>query len=224
VISPSYKFSNNLTAYTSWQHGEKAGIAQATNGISNLVKPEKNDSFEIGFKSALFDKTLILNADVYLTNIRDYQQTTRVVDAYTTNLKSDGTVYYTNATGNVPKVQSKGVEFDGVYAGIKNTTLRFSGAYTDARYKDFTNSAQPNENGYTGAAPYQDVSGQTLPAPRSGPSTSAPTTPSRCSATSSSTPASTRPITAASTPTYRCPAIPGFRLQRHRPVGGHRQG
>lgn len=163
VISPSYKFNNNLTAYTSWQHGEKAGIAQLTNGISNLVKPEKNDSFEIGFKSALFDKTLILNADVYVTNIRDYQQTTRVVDAYTTNLKSDGTVYYTNATGNVPKVQSKGVEFDGVYAGIKNTTIRFSGAYTDARYKDFTNSAQPNENGYTGAAPYQDVSGQTLP-------------------------------------------------------------
>ena len=67
------------------------------------------------------------------------------------------------ATGNVAKVQSKGIEFDGVYAGIKNTTIRFSGAYTDARYKDFKNSAQPNENGYTGAAPYQDVSGQTLP-------------------------------------------------------------
>ncbi len=163
VVSPSYKFHENLTGYVSWQHGEKAGIAQLTNGISNQVKPEKNDSFEIGFKSALLDKTLIFNADVYLTNIRDYQQTTRVYDAYTTDLKKDGTTYYTNATGNVPKVQSKGIEVDGVYAGIKNTTIRFAGAYTDARYKDFTNSAQPSENGYSGAATYRDISGQTLP-------------------------------------------------------------
>ncbi|HEY0893687.1 MAG TPA: hypothetical protein VGE32_11570, partial [Cellvibrio sp.] len=30
-------------------------------------------------------------------------------------------------------------------------------------YEEFTNSAQPSENGYTGAPPYQDVSGEALP-------------------------------------------------------------
>ncbi len=54
---------------------------------------------------------------------------------------------------------AKGVEIDGVYAGIPHTTLRFSGAYNDAYYASFPNSAQPVENGFTGAPPYRDVSG-----------------------------------------------------------------
>jgi outer membrane receptor protein involved in Fe transport len=163
VISPSYKINDNLTAYASWQYGEKAGISQLTNGVSNLVKAEKTNAYELGLKSALFDRKLILNADVYLMNIRDYQQAVRVLDVYTTALNNDGTNYYTTATGNVPKVQAKGIEVDGVYSGLRNTTIRFSGAYNDARYKNFPNSAQPLENGYAGAPPYQDVTGQTLP-------------------------------------------------------------
>ena len=53
VLSPSYKFNNDLTAYASWQYGEKAGISQLTNGVSNLVRKEKTSGFETGFKSAL---------------------------------------------------------------------------------------------------------------------------------------------------------------------------
>lgn len=162
VLSPSYKLGANHTAYLSYQHGEKAGISQLVNGVSFLVKPEKTNSFELGLKSALFDKTLILNADVFLTRIKDYQQSVRVVDAYTTALNNDGSFTYTSATGNVPQVEVKGLEVDGVYGGLKNTSLRFSGAYNRAIYKRFPNSAQPVENGYTGAAPYRDVSGQPL--------------------------------------------------------------
>ena len=69
-------------------------------------------------------------------------------------------IAYTSATGNVPLVKVKGVEIDGVYAGIPNTTMRFSGAYNDAYYADFPNLAQPVENGYPGAAPYRDASGE----------------------------------------------------------------
>jgi iron complex outermembrane receptor protein len=163
VLSPSYKVNDKLTTYTSWQYGEKAGISQLTNGVSNLVKREKTSAFELGAKAALLDRTLLLNADLFLMNIKDYQQAVRVLDVYTTNLNNDGTLYYTSATGSVPKVQAKGLEIDGAYSGIKNTTIRFSGAYNDARYKEFANSAQPVENGYTGAAPYRDVSGQRLP-------------------------------------------------------------
>ncbi len=162
VLSPSVKLCRDVTAYASYQHGEKAGIAQFVNGVSALVKPEKTDALELGFKSALLDRTLILNADVFLTRIRDYQQSVRVVDAYTTALNNDGSFYYTTATGNVPKVQVQGLEVDGVYGGIRNLQLRFSGAYNIAKYKDFPNSAQPVENGYTGAPPYRDLSGRPL--------------------------------------------------------------
>lgn len=163
VLSPSYKFSPDLTGYTSWQYGEKAGISQLTNGVSNLVKKERTSAFEVGLKSALLDRQLLINADLYLMNIKDYQQAVRVLDVYTTQLNADSQTYYTTATGNVPKVQTKGLEIDGAYTGIKNVTLRFAGAYTDAVYKDFKNSAQPVENGYPGASAYRDVTGQTLP-------------------------------------------------------------
>lgn len=165
VISPTYKFSENLTVYGSLQHGEKAGVSQFTNGISNPVKGEKTTAWELGFKSALLDKTLIFNADVYLMDVKDYQQTTQVKDDYSTAIKNDGTISYTNATGNVPKVRSKGLEVDGVYSGIANTNIRFSGAYTDARYVEFKNSALPVEWNYTGNpfGSFRDVSGKTLP-------------------------------------------------------------
>jgi outer membrane receptor for ferrienterochelin and colicin len=95
-------------------------------------------------------------------NIKNYQQSVRIVDEYTTLLNNDGSFYYTSATGNVPKVKVSGLEIDGVYAGIRNLTLRFSGAYNRAIYKEFTNAAQPVENGYAGAPAYRDVSGMPL--------------------------------------------------------------
>ena len=166
VISPSYKIGPDVTSYLSFQHGEKAGISQTVNGVSQLVAPEKTNAFELGVKSALLDKTLILNADIYDMRIHDYQQAVREVDAYTTALNIAAGITpstaYTSATGNVPSVEAKGLEIDGVYGGIPRTTLRFSGAYNLARYKSFPNSAQPVENGYTGAPAYQDVSGRTL--------------------------------------------------------------
>ncbi|MDF3012410.1 MAG: putative TonB-dependent receptor [Cellvibrio sp.] len=167
VISPTYKFNENLTGYFSWQHGEKAGIAQATNGISNLVTEEKNDAYEVGLKSLLLDNTLVFNLAVFEMNIEDYQQTSRVFDEYGTNLARqadpNANDVYTNATANIPEVRARGIEIDSVYSGIPYTTLRFAGAITDAEYVEFTNSPQPVENGYAGAPPYQDVSGETLP-------------------------------------------------------------
>ncbi|MEY8878116.1 MAG: TonB-dependent receptor, partial [Leptothrix sp. (in: b-proteobacteria)] len=166
VVSPSYKFSPDQTGYVSWQYGQKAGISQFVNGVSSPVKAEKTNSLEVGLKSALLNKTLTLNTDLFFTTIKDYQQQVRVVDDYTTALNNDGRFAYTTATGNVPKVQASGLEVDGVYSGIRHTTLRFSGAYNVAVYKAFTQSAQPVEAGTSIAgqtiAPYRDVSGSLL--------------------------------------------------------------
>jgi outer membrane receptor protein involved in Fe transport len=164
VFSPSYKVNPNLTTYFALQHGEKAGISQATNGISNLVKAEKTDAYEVGFKSTLLNNTLVFNAALFRMDIKDYQQTSQVYDQYTTTIKNDNTIYYTNATANIPKVRTQGLELDSVYNGIEHLSLRFAGAYTDAKYVEFTNSAQPLENGDLAATqPYRDVSGEQLP-------------------------------------------------------------
>jgi outer membrane receptor protein involved in Fe transport len=167
VVSPSWKISDDVSTYVSWQHGEKAGISQFVNGASDLVAAEQTDAYEIGLKTVLFNDTLVFNTAVFYSEIENYQQQVRVVDEYTTNLNIQNNVTpsiaYTSATGNVPLVKVKGVEVDGVYAGIPNTQLRFSGAYNDAYYAEFPNLAQPVENGFAGAPPYRDASGQTLP-------------------------------------------------------------
>lgn len=166
-LSPSYKFNDKVIGYITYQHGEKAGISQVINGNSANAKPEKTDNIELGFKSSLLERTLTLNADIFFSKIADYQQTAQVVDSYSTAInQSNGdfnTIAYTALTGNAPKVEVKGLEFDAFYSGIKYTTLRISGAYNDARYKEFTNSQQPLENAYVGAPAFQDVSGRTLP-------------------------------------------------------------
>ncbi|CAN7353046.1 TonB-dependent receptor [Duganella sp. LjRoot269] len=166
TLSPSYRFNDNVTGYTSWQYGEKSGSALNVNGLSANVRPEKTNAFEVGLKSSLLNNTLIVNADLFQMNIRDYQSTVRVVDDFTTqtniaNGQANPTAYVT-AQGNVPKARARGLELDAVYSGIQNLSIRVSGAYTDARYISFPQAAKPDELGYL-TATYVDQSGLTLP-------------------------------------------------------------
>lgn len=162
VVSPSYRINDDVNTYVSWQYGEKAGIAQARFGVSAPARAEKNSSYEVGVKTTLFDRTLTLNADVFVTDIEDYQQAVQIFDEYTTNLNADGNLYYMSATGNANKVRAKGLEIDGSYEGIENLSIRFAGAYNDAYYRDFPNAGQPEERGNL-ALPYRDATGMTLP-------------------------------------------------------------
>ncbi len=167
VISPSYKINEDLTTYVSWQYGEKAGFSQTPNAIAVSVLPEKTNSYEIGFKSSMFDKALTLNTDFFYTDISNYQQAVQVVDDYTTNLarvtNPSAAPIYISSTGNAKGVRALGVEIDGSFNGIPYTSVNFSGSYNDAIYTDFKNSAKPLEQNYPGSPAYQDVTGKTLP-------------------------------------------------------------
>ncbi|HMN46106.1 MAG TPA: TonB-dependent receptor [Povalibacter sp.] len=163
LVSPSYRFTDNITGYASYQYGEKAGIALVTNGIATPARPEKNTSYELGVKTLWLDGSLVLNAALFLTDIKDYQQAVLIFDEYTTNSANDGNFYYTQQTGNAEKVRAKGVEIDAFYTGIPHTSIRFSGAYNDAYYVKFPNAPQPVENTWPGAASYRDAAGLQLP-------------------------------------------------------------
>jgi outer membrane receptor protein involved in Fe transport len=164
VLSPSYKINENLTTYLALQHGEKAGISQATNGLSNIVKAEKTDAYELGLKSTLLNNTLVFNLALYRMDITNYQQSSQIVDLYTTAQNNNGITSYTSATANIPEVRSQGIEIDSIYNGIEHLSLRFAGAYTDAYYVEFPTAAQPNEYANLQATqPYRDISGEQLP-------------------------------------------------------------
>jgi iron complex outermembrane receptor protein len=169
VVSPVWHLNDDINLYFAWQYGEKAGISQSRVGESYNVAGEKNNAYEIGIKSVLFDGSLVLNADYYWTDIKDYQQGVRLVDDYQTALNVaagiEPSTAYLTLTGNVPKVRAQGVEIDGFYAPtfLQNTRVRFAFAWTDSYYDEFPNAALAVEDASPGAAPYADFSGRTLP-------------------------------------------------------------
>jgi iron complex outermembrane receptor protein len=161
-FSPSYKFNDEETGYVSYQHGEKAGVSQIVNGESSLVPTERTDAYELGLKSNLLHGTLVANADLYWMNIHNYQQVGQIYDPYTTALKNSGVAQYVSATSSAPWVISRGGEFDVAYQGVRNLTLRLSGAWVDAFYKSFSTGGKSPDLGYL-TAPYVSYNGKVLP-------------------------------------------------------------
>lgn len=169
VLGANYRINDALTVYGSYRYGEKPGITQivgatALGGKSVPAKAESTQTWELGFKSLLLDDKLSLAGTVFLQDINDYIQNTFVYDEVQTALNNDGKPAYVAALGNVPKVRTRGLELDVAYFGIPYTTLRFSGAYTDATYRSFPRAPNPAElGGGNPAGPYYDASGKTLP-------------------------------------------------------------
>jgi outer membrane receptor protein involved in Fe transport len=167
-LSLRNEFSGNVTGYGTVQYGEKPGISQF-NGLvpgsglaRNLpARKERTTSFELGARTNWLAGDLVLNANIFRADIRDFQQSVVFYDDLLTKLNNDGTLYYSSGVGNVAKVRSQGVELDLVYSGIRYATFRFSGAYTDAKYIDHKFAGQPAENANL-AQTFRDVSGFTL--------------------------------------------------------------
>lgn len=154
--------------YASWAHGTKAGVSQISGGTplggkSVPVGSETSDSFDLGLKSLFLDETLVVDGTLFLQNIRNYIQNGVRYDPVQTALNSNGTIAYLTALVNVPKVQTKGMELSLSYSGIEYTTVRFSGAYTDAVYKSFPQAATPWELQGDPSKIYTDESGHVLP-------------------------------------------------------------
>lgn len=167
-LSQAYEFSDQIRGYVTWQHGEKSGTAFNINGEDIGVKPEITDSYEVGIKTTWLDNELILNANLFRMDIKDYQQAIRKVDEWLTNDNIANNVAnpqaYVTAQGNVNGVRVEGLEFDATYTGIENFDFRLSGAYNDAYYTDFKNSPKPPELAYLPAdIPFVDQTGKNLP-------------------------------------------------------------
>jgi hypothetical protein len=95
-------------------------------------------------------------------NIHNYQQVALVYDPYTTALNNNGTTAYVAATGSAPWVISRGAELDVAYQGVRNLTIRFSGAWVDAFYKSFPYGGKSPDLGYL-KTPYVSYDGKVLP-------------------------------------------------------------
>ncbi len=166
-LGSTYRLSGSQSVFASWAHGTKAGISQIVGGTvlggkSVPVGTETSDSFDLGLKSLFLNNTLIVDATLYLQNIRNYIQNGVEFDPVQTQLNNNGTNAYLTRLVNVPKVQTKGVELSASYSGINHFVLRLSGAYTDAVYKRFTQAVTPWELSGDATKIYTDQTGHTL--------------------------------------------------------------
>ena len=108
TVKLSYRFNEDVMAYLSFADGYKAGgfnLGRVTNpNAANPLAPvldtsfpeETVDSYELGIKSTLFDKTLRLDAAIFDQRYRNFQ-----LNTYT------GILFVVTS---IPQVQSKGAE------------------------------------------------------------------------------------------------------------------
>src|SRR5262249_54023126 len=81
LLSASYKFAPNVLGYFSLARGAKSGGINPNAPVpgfpleSLYVKPEVAKDAELGIKSTLLNKSLVLNANLFWTDVTDYQAT-----------------------------------------------------------------------------------------------------------------------------------------------------
>jgi outer membrane receptor protein involved in Fe transport len=141
TVKLSYRLSPEFLTYASYARGYKAGGFNLDRvacpnapgcqigslaAVRNTGFPaEFADSYEVGVKSTLFDRTLLLNATLFLQHFRNFQLNT-----------FNGLVFVVDS---VPDVYSRGVDADFVWLPTEN--LSFQGGITVANTK-FTDGDQ----------------------------------------------------------------------------------
>jgi len=139
TIKASYRFSPEVFTYASYARGYKGGgfnldRTQSANGLPSGgpgVTPindtsfpaEFVDSYEIGMKNTLFNKTVLFNVTGFYQEFSDFQLNTFL-----------GTSF---AVRSVPEVTSKGVDVDFLwFTPVRGLSIQSGLSYADTKYGD----------------------------------------------------------------------------------------
>jgi iron complex outermembrane receptor protein len=137
LINPSYRLTDDVLLYASASAGEKSGaVAFDNNGRPANVRPERALNYELGIKSALFDRRLVLNVNTFYTRVRDYQNVTSEPDP-------TSPTGFSSRLGNIPELRAVGVEFDAAFNVNDSLSLTLGGAFNDAEYTDWSTATCP---------------------------------------------------------------------------------
>jgi iron complex outermembrane receptor protein len=154
LINPSYHLTDDLLLYASASAGEKSGaVAFENNGTRRNVAPEKATDYELGFKADLLHRQLSLNANLYLTKVRDYQNVTSEPDP----ASATG---YSSRLGNIPGIKARGIEAELVVDLGDGLTLNLGGAFNKATYSDWSTATCPRS--FPTSVPVCDNSGRQI--------------------------------------------------------------
>lgn len=161
-IDVQYDLNDALMVYASYAQGFKAGGFDEQNGTLDPAamsfEPEEVDSYELGLKSAWFDRSMQLNAAIFRNEYDNLQVST-----------FDGVINFlvTNAASSV----AQGLEVDLLWQMSETLRLSFQGAYLDAYYDERLNGqcTSPQSVGVvpgcdlSGSMPTQNLTDKSLP-------------------------------------------------------------
>ena len=141
----NYKVARDVLAYATYaksfktlginQNGLPLNSDNTVNYDAATVKPESVNHYEIGLKTQFWDRRATFNLTAFRTEIKNFQATV--------NGGQFGTVR--GYLANAEKVRSQGIEADFKVVVSDRFTAYANGAYTDAKYKKFTNAPCPPE-------------------------------------------------------------------------------
>ena len=126
-----YKATEDIFIYGSFAQGFKSGgwTTRVTAPVLEApeFKPEKANTYEIGFKSEFAEKTIRFNAALFYTDFQDLQVTVqRGISPF---------------LENAAKATIKGLEFDVLWRASKNWLLSANAGWLDASYDKITDPA-----------------------------------------------------------------------------------
>lgn len=148
-VTLRYTPTDNLNIYGTWGQGFRSGqfnqngtataaAGAGINGVNDVVDQEDSESFELGFKSDLFDNRLRLNAAYFDTKVEGQQ--------YFVFIGGIGA----QVLINIDEVDIQGFEAEAIWRATDNLDLYASYGQTDAEIVAYT--TDPTQVGNT--APY----------------------------------------------------------------------
>jgi iron complex outermembrane recepter protein len=163
LLSLGYKFDPNLLGYLSASHGAKAGginesVPAAGLPASSLyVAPETANDYELGIKSTLLDQHLLVNVNLFWTDVKNYQATQ--LDETTPGV-------FVQTLSNIGGVRTRGVETEVTAKPVDWFAFDLNASYNDAVYTSYANAPCSAESTLTGQVTCNLTGEQVVGAPR----------------------------------------------------------
>lgn len=144
--------SNVYVSYSRGFIGIGVNYTRSSTPDNTYLEPSIADSFEIGFKSDLLDRTAQLHGAIFYMEVDDIQSTKRIPGSTLT------------APVNVGKIRSQGIELNGSWLATDMLMLTLGVAYTDVEFQEFDMDCYVGQTAAQGCTNgQQDLSGERPP-------------------------------------------------------------
>lgn len=140
-VGIDFRPTDDHMLYGSWSRGYRSGgfsnRAQTVDSSSLPFGPETVDSFEIGAKTAFFDRKLLFNIAAFYSKYSDLQQSTTIPGGPTGNQ---------TVITNVGSARIKGIEIDFTAKPVPHLTLSGGLGYLKSHFSGFITQAPDPAN------------------------------------------------------------------------------